>query len=441
MKIRFLPLRLTAVLSDTVTSRLGFLAYLTSVMAGFWLLRVTFPKGPSNADVFEQFWMMVSWKWSYGSGANPPLFTWLVKIVDTVIGMPALSVETVRFAFLWLLCFLSAQCFRTMTGDGRLAALAGFAPLSVYAIGWEALFRHSNTLMLMVSIPLTFIAIVRLGNNRNWGAYLFFGLVTAFGFYSKYNYAIVWCGIMVAALFDRDLRGSLLHPRMIGALMLTLLLMSPLLHWISNNLPGILSHGQNHLQRPPNHPSLPGPLSALVDMVVHALGMLVPLYIFLLIICPSAFSRSARAGATLRWQRLHERYLLFVFGALVTTVFLLGAGEFPLRYIYVLLPVIPLAFLRLAGAGVGSHAFRGLTTIIAGLIVLIMVGTAYRGVTYSSKKRHQHRVLFIKDSSIQFRSQLLRTKHEPTDRHPASKSSHSKKISWNFRSSNRLAHI
>jgi hypothetical protein len=386
MKVKFLLLGMTAALSDAVTSGRGFLAYLTSVMAAFWLLRITFPKGPSNIDVSEQFWMMDSWKWSYGSGANPPLFTWLVKLVNTVIEIPTVSVETVRFGFLWLLCFLSAQCFRMMTGDRRLAALAGFAPLTVYAIGWEALFRHSNTLMLLASIPLTFIAVVRLSSNRDWGAYLFFGLVTAFGFYSKYNYAIVWCGIMGAALCDHDLRSRLLHPRMIVALMLALLLMSPLLHWISNNMPGVLSHGQNHLQRPPNYPSLPRPLSALVDMVVHALGMLVPLYIFLLIICPSAFSHSARVGATLRWQRLHERYLLFVVGALVAIVFFLDAGEFPLRYIYVFLPLIPLAFLNLAGAGVNRHSRRWLTTIIVGLIVVVMAGTAYRGVTYASQK-------------------------------------------------------
>jgi hypothetical protein len=75
-----------------------------------------------------------------------------------------------------------------------------------------------------------------------------------------------------------------------------------------------------------------------------------------------------------------------VVGALVAIVFFLGAGEFPLRYIYVFLPLIPLAFLNLAGAGVNRHSRRWLTTIIVGLIVVVMAGTAYRGVTYASQK-------------------------------------------------------
>lgn len=375
-------------LHDAVTGPRGFTVFLTFVIIGFGLIRLAFPDGPSNDDVKEQIWMAVDWRLGYGSGANPPLFSWLVRLVDGAIGTVIVSAEIVRFALLWVFCFLSARVVLLMTGDGRLSALAGLAPFAVYAVGWEALFRHSNTMLLIVSIPLTLVALINLDRRGGLAAYLLFGAATAFGFYSKYNYGIVWVGFIAAALMDSRLRRRLLDPRMLAALLLVLLLLSPLLHWISGHLDGMLSHGRSRIAETPEHPGLPVALSALLDLIVSAAGLLVPLFVVLAVLCPRAFWHVRDAGDVelARWRRFLTRYLIIAIGILIAGIFVLGTTRFQTRYVYILLPVLPWTFLRLAAAGFGGTRRQWLAATLVLLTVFVMAGAAARGITYKSRK-------------------------------------------------------
>jgi 4-amino-4-deoxy-L-arabinose transferase-like glycosyltransferase len=379
---------LIAGLHDAVTGRRGFPVFLTVIVLGFLAIRVLFPDGPSNDDVKEQLWMAVDWRMGYGSGANPPLFTWLVRIVDSGVGSIVVSAEIVRFALLWLFCFLSALFVMQATDDRRLATLAGLAPLAAYAVGWEALFRHSNTMLLIASIPLTLLTLTRLDRRADWPGYLLFALVTAFGFYSKYNYGVVWIGFIVAALFDDRLRRRLLDWRMIAALVLALLLLSPLLYWISGHLDGMLSHGRARIAEAPERPTLPIALSALLDLAVAFAGLLVPLFVMVAVLCPRAFGRVRDTGGTdpARWRRLLTRYLVVVLAILVAGIFALDTTRFQTRYVYVLLPVLPWIFLRMAATGFGGRRRQWLAAAMVVLTVLVMAGAAIRGATYKTRE-------------------------------------------------------
>ena len=147
---------------------------------------------------------MAEWRLVYGAGANPPLFTWLAKLVDGVLGHPVAAVELVRFAMLWLFCLLTGHTVRAMTGDGRLAALAGLSAFAIYAVGWETLFRYTNTMMLIASIPLTLAALLRLDRDNGAASYVLLAVVSAFGFYGKHTYDVVW----IAFGNDRVIYGS-----------------------------------------------------------------------------------------------------------------------------------------------------------------------------------------------------------------------------------------
>lgn len=373
---------------DAIASMRGFTVFLSLAVIGFGLIRLSFPDGPSNDDVKEQIWMAVDWRLGYGSGANPPLFTWLVRSVDGAVGKVVVSTEIVRFALLWLFCFVSARVVSLMTGDERLAALAGLAPFAVYAVGWEALFRHSNTMLLIVSIPLTLLALMQLDRRAGWPAYFLFGAVTAFGFYSKYNYGIVWIGFVAAALMDERLRRRLMDRRTLAALLFAALLLSPLAHWISGHLDGMLSHGRSRISEAPEHPGLPVALSALLDLFVSAAGLLVPLFVVLAALCPRAFWHVRDAGNTdlARWRRFLTRYLIIAVGMLVAGIFVLGTTRFQTRYVYILLPVLPWIFLRLAAVGFGGTRRRWLAAALVLLIVFVMAGAVARGITYKSRK-------------------------------------------------------
>lgn len=377
-----------AVVHDAVTSRRGFVIVLTTVVVAFCGLRIYFSDSPSNIDVKEQLWMAVDWRMGYGSGANPPLFTWLVRLVDMVLGSIAASTEIVRFASLWLFCFLSAFTLRRMTGDAALAALSGLAPFAVFAVGWEALFRHSNTILLMASIPMTLAALLRLDRRDDLRAYLLLGLAVAFGFYSKYNYALVFSGFAVAALCDRALRRRLFDRRILISLGVALLLLTPLLQWISGHLGGMLDHGRLRLGGGANYPGLPVEVSATIDLVVVGSGLIMPLFAILLVMCPRAALPLRDTGdeGGPRWRRFLAIYLGVVLLLLLAGIALSGAVEFHDRYVYVLLPVLPLAFLRLHAAGFRGLPRRLLAIALVAVILSVMAGTAYRGATYAARK-------------------------------------------------------
>jgi hypothetical protein len=173
---------------------------------------------------------------------------------------------------------------------------------------------------------------------------------------------------------------------MIAALLLVLLLASPLLHWVAGHLDGMLGHGRMRLAERPAYPALPGWLSALADLVAHTAGLVVPLFLILLPLCPRAFGRFAGDGDVdrLRWCRLIRRYLLIVFVALMGAILALGSTRFQARYVYVLVPVLPLAFLRLAAAGFGGRRRQWLALALVVVILLVIAGAIFRGVTYKA---------------------------------------------------------
>lgn len=377
-----------AKLHAAVTGRRGFVIFLTSVLVAACVLRILFPNAPSNDDVKEQLWMSVDWRLGYGSGANPPLFTWLVKIVTAAVGSTLAAVELVRFALLWTFCMLSAHVVRVMTGDARLAPLAGLAPLAVFAVGWEGLFRHSNTMLLIVSIPMTIAALLRLDRRGDWTGYLMFAAASAFGFYSKYNYAIVWLGLCAAALMDSRLRARLLHPRMIAALLVALLLLSPVLYWAVEHFDAMLGHGRLRLNMRPTYSAVPAVVSALMDLVAAVAGLILPLFAILLVLCPRAFLPAIPVddGDRSRWHGVLVRYLLTVAAVLVASVFVFGMAHFQTRYVYVMVPVLTLAFLRLAAAELGERRQQWLAATLVVVILLVIAGAALRGVTYAARK-------------------------------------------------------
>lgn len=377
-----------ASLHDIVTDRRGFPVFLTVILAVYCALRLTFPDAPSNADVVEQVKMMSAWRLGYGSGANPPLFTWLAILVDKALAAPALAVELVRFAMLWLFCLFTAGTVRAMTDDARLGALAGLSAFAIYAVGWEALFRNTNTMMLIASIPMTLGALVRLDRGRDAGAYLAVAAATAFGFYSKYTYAVVWVGFFGAALFDARLRARLLDRRMLLAMIVVVLLLSPLFYWAAEHFDAMMNHGRRRFYTPPHYPQLGVYVSAMVDIAVAAAGLLVPLLPILLLVFPRLLVRVTDAGdfQRRRWRRLLRRYLAITIVSMIAGILAFRVTHFQTRYIYVLLPILPLAFLRVASAGSRTRPRQWLAAILVLMAISVAAGMTYRGVTYADRK-------------------------------------------------------
>ncbi len=369
-----------AALYAAVTDRRGFPAILTGLIAILCILRVFYADAPPNGDLKDQLKLMAEWRLVYGAGANPPLFTWLAKLVDGVLGHPVAAVELVRFAMLWLFCLLTGHTVRAMTGDGRLAALAGLSAFAIYAVGWETLFRYTNTMMLIASIPMTLAALLRLDRDNGAASYVLLAVVSAFGFYGKHTYDVVWIAFVGAALMDERLRGRLLHRRIVPAALLALLLLSPLIYWLAAAVDMAGDLEKLRIVPMAYAPAIVPPLSVIGDLAWALAGLLVPLVPILLLLWPRAFGRVKDAGDAdrTRHRALLRRYLLIATAFLVAGVLMFGMDRGSQHYRYVLLPVLPLIYLRLAAAGFVTPRRAWFAAILVILAVSTVAGVAVR---------------------------------------------------------------
>ena len=366
-----------------VTDRRGFPSFLTALIVSLWVLRVIFHESPPNGDMKDQLTLMTEWRLVYGAGANPPLFIWLARLADGVLGHPVAAVELVRFFMLWLFCLLTAHTVRAMTGDGRLAALAGLSAFAIYAVGWETLFRYTHTMMLIASIPMTLAALLRLDRDNGPASYVLVAVVSAFGFYGKHGYEVVWIGFLGAALMDERLRGRLLHRRIVPAAGLALLLLSPLIYWLAASVDMAGDLEKLRIVPLAYAPAIVPPLSVLADLAWALAGLLAPLVPVLLLMWPRAFGRANDAGDAdrTRHRALLRRYLLIAAAFLVVDLLMFGIDPEPQRTLYVLLPVLPLIYLRLASAGFVTPRRAWFAAILAILAVSTVAGVAVRGLS------------------------------------------------------------
>jgi 4-amino-4-deoxy-L-arabinose transferase-like glycosyltransferase len=325
---------------------------------------------------------MGDWRLTYGG--VPSLMTWIEQLFTTLFGVGHLVVEFVRFSVLWLFYALTYLCARALLGDDRLAATAGLAPFAVYMVGWELLFRQNDSVMLLMSIPATLYVLILLDRQAKLSSFLLFGLVTALGLLSKYNYAIFWFALVLAALSDEVLRKRFLDKRMLLSLGVALVILSPLILRHLDNIDGLLGKGKRRLMASPSFESIPAAVSASIDLLLATLGILVPLVLIVAIFVPRGLGPLPRTpvdqGA--RYRRLLQVSLCILFGLMLAGIFAFEISRLEQRYIYVLMLFVPYLFLRIAAARPTIAQRRGLATALAASALFAVTGTAIRNIAY-----------------------------------------------------------
>jgi len=369
-----------------VTANRGFVVYLTLVMAALCALRILFGHAPENIDVREQFAFLEAWRLGYGSGANPPLFTWAAKLVHAVVGQPLAALEMTRFAMLWLACFFIWRAMRCLLVDRRLAAIVGLAPFASIMLGWEVLFRYSNTTALIMSVFFTFYALVRLDRNPALASYLLLGIAVGVGLLSKLNYAVFLVALVAGAMTDPGLRARLRDRRSFATLGVALAVASPLAIWFARQSGRVLGHGHQRMTLPPSYDYLgvPVPVSLLLDIVVGIAGIGVPLLVFVALLAPLAFRPgwTVATGAVARYQRCLAVHLAAMTAIVVLGLLIFEVTFLSVHYFLVYGLLIPLVMLRVEAANPSEKRRRALGMIVAAMPAVVVLGTLLRGLTY-----------------------------------------------------------
>ncbi|MBP0617608.1 glycosyltransferase family 39 protein [Jiella mangrovi] len=163
-------------------------------------------KAPPGFDDREQLTDMADWALGY-RGVQPPLHTWLIKLVDLVVQNDLAAVYSARAIVLCLLASTLYGIGRALRLSREGAAAAAFGLFLMPPVGWEAQRAYSHSLSGMLFTALFQLAMLMLLRHQTRGSYALAGASAALAVLGKYNGLIALFGAAMAATALPDLRG------------------------------------------------------------------------------------------------------------------------------------------------------------------------------------------------------------------------------------------
>ncbi len=341
------------------------------------ILRIIDPRA-MEIDEAEQ--IILSQWWSLVYGAQPPLYTWLQKIVFLITGPSVIGLSLLKNLLLWLTCVFLYICGRTTFQNPVRAAMAAMAVLLIPQVSWESQRDLTHTVLVTCTATATLASLARLVRTRSWSSSFLFGVCLGLGVLAKYNFIYFAGAILLGIISTRSGRRILLDRR-IGltvaiASSLIAIHLVPLLSQLN-----VLDAGLNdvRLETSPN-PRRTGFIDLFiaipsgVGLLVLVFGGLFPRAIFSRQFLHSGRTLSVSAPAYIATA------LILVSG----TIVLFAVSEVKTRWLQPLMPIIPLFLTAsIPSAMLTIARVRTFATIIAITAVSILMASTVRSTSVS----------------------------------------------------------
>jgi len=338
--------------------------------SGWFLLNALSPLLFSRTAETDQAAELVRsqlWQWGYGS--QPPLYTWLAKLLLQLSG-PAL----------WPLLLLKAAILSGLAGGliliGRQLqfsraqqwiSVVGFTLIPQFA--WESQRDLTHSVLATLLACLTLLQLLRLEVRPSPSNYALAGALSAGGMLSKYTFAVFLLGTLLAGLSLPDFRRRLLRPGILIALAVFAILLAPHLLWVLGQ-PELALSGTEKLRAGAAFPlSL---LQGLGSAGLNALAFLTPLWIVGLVLV----ARRPRPAANPR-QLLLIRLPIAMAIVLSLVILVSGATRIKDRWFQNLLFYAPALLAVLSGPSPPPRRLR--SYLQAGAVAAVAVSVALPG--------------------------------------------------------------
>lgn len=363
------------------------------VILGLYFLARVFVRVAISAtpemDESEQLIQTQAWAWGYGP--QPPLYTWIQKLVFAGLGSNLLALALLKNALLFATCFMTERAGRELTGHraGGLFALLGLFCVPHFV--WASQNDLTHSILAILLVACTVWCITKLMQTKSSAVYALLGVLIATGVLSKYNYIAFLLALIAAMTSIRESRGIVLNWKMAGTLALALILLAPHLVWMRHH-PELAFRKFQGLHAASQ--------DGLFQSWIHGFGTLatslVPYFVPLAAACGLAHKRWPRFRDF--WPgfdfdpdvrvRVAMRLVGISIGAFLLAVMLFRA-QFKERWIHPNLFVLPLLLGSVRSNWNPTIAKRliGITAVIAFLVFLILPGR----VLFASATHQPHR--------------------------------------------------
>lgn len=368
--------RVAAWTAGWLLTRRGFLAALCLYVLGLYLIKAVLYSGGLGHDV-DQIVISQTTQLGYDN-RNPPLYTWLVIAVQTVIGvgLPAvLLVKSAAILSLYLFLYLAA---RRMLRDEATAILAALAPFAMYEVGVWLAVKYSHTAGLAALCAITFYVLLRLEKAGTTAWYAILGATIGIGLLAKYNYAVYLVVLVIACTFDSGFRARFRDRRMLLTAAIAILLILPHAYWMVVHAADFKASAASRFGMGSDQPALTRFALGLLGAVKAILNMLLPLVLVVPFLAWTAYRKGLPdEWSAKRYYRILGLFLLLSIAAIFLLVAVSGATQVRGHYLLVFV-IAPLwLFAWIEGLGLSRNALNRFALAFALLALaapLLMIG-------------------------------------------------------------------
>lgn len=275
-------------------------------------------------------------EWGY-STRQPPLYDWLLWLIEQATGPGALSFQLLKYGLLTATCaFLFAAARRAMQGDVFWAFLSVESLALIYQISWRFHEGFTHAVGAMCAVAAALWAMLRLVERQRLGDYALFGLIAGLGLLTVTPFWVFLPALIIAAALQRTGRAAIARPAMLLSAAVAALAASPYFLWLAGTpeglgavLPSLNIGGPDYWT---------GVLSGLRRAVTEPVMYLAPLIFLVPLFFPATLAAIAgtvrlkpQAGPQLDAEQLILHLTLLNIAALIPGALFFGVTRYPVH--------------------------------------------------------------------------------------------------------------
>lgn len=218
-------------LNFSVPSSKNFIVLLLIYFGLHTIIR-TLISGTVDLDEAEQ--LILTQKFSWGYGSQPPLYTWMQMLFFKTFGVSIFALALLKNLLLFSIYLFTLFNVRFVTRSHVCGALGAISLLFIPQVSWESQRDLTHSVLASAWVAATLFVFLRLRQN-SWRDYAILGVCAGFGVLSKYNYLAFLFGLVVAALTLARFRPAVLNRRIFISLAICLLILLPHFLWALDN--------------------------------------------------------------------------------------------------------------------------------------------------------------------------------------------------------------
>jgi hypothetical protein len=175
-----------------------------------------------------------------GYGPQPPLYDWVLWLIEQVTGPGALPFQLVKYALLTATCaFIFASARRVMKGEAFWAFLSVEALALIYQISWRFHEGFTHAVGAMCAVAAALWAMLRLIEHQRARDYTLFGMIGGLGLLTVLPFAVYLAALTGAAALQPASRRAVMRPGFLLSIAIVLAIPTPWLVWLAGTPDGI----------------------------------------------------------------------------------------------------------------------------------------------------------------------------------------------------------